>query len=222
VRSRQGTVQAYVTSTGNLAGCALAAAGVLLHLIVGLGGVFWPLLVVVLYGIGWVGATRLSRPHVTVIDVAASGPDIGAIRSVIEQVETRSVDLPDELALQVRLIIKGLRDLLPRIDLRVSGGDTFVVTKIATDYLPTTVNEYLRIPRSQARLLRGSNGRTAFEMAQGQLALLDGQLAEVTEALVKGDHDRLATQGHFLESRFAESALSLPPSDPDVTARPEV
>ena len=93
-------MQAYVTSTGNLAGCALAAAGVLLSLIVGLGAVFWPLLAVVLYGIGWVGATRLSRAHVTVIDVAASGPDIVAIRSVIEQVETRSVDLPDELALQ--------------------------------------------------------------------------------------------------------------------------
>jgi hypothetical protein len=215
-------VQAYVTSTGNLAGCALAAAGVLLSLIVGLGAVFWPLLVVVLYGIGWVGATRLSRPHVTVIDVAASAPDIGAIRSAIEQVETRSIDLPDELALQVRLIIKDLRDLLPRIDLRISGGDTFVVTKIATDYLPTTVDEYLRIPRSQARVLRGANGRTAFEMAQGQLALLDGQLTELTEALVKGDHDRLSAQGHFLASRFAESGLSLPSADPDVAPRPEV
>lgn len=217
-------MRAYATSPGNLAACGLAAVGVLLGAVGVVGGVLWPLLVALLYAGGyWIGATRLSRPAVPAIAPAASGPDLGAIRAALAQTETRSVDLPDELALQVRLIIKEVRDLLPRLDPQVGGGDAFVVTRIATDYLPTTVNEYLKIPRSQARLLRGANGRTAFEMAQGQLTLLDGQLTEVTEALVRGDHDRLATQGHFLESRFAASALSLPPAaDPDVTPRPEV
>jgi hypothetical protein len=140
---------------------------------------------------------------------------------VLAQVESGSVDLPDDLALQVRLIIRGLRDLLARIDLETGGADAFVVTRIATDYLPTTVGEYLKIPRSQATVLRGANGRTAFEMAQGQLTLLDGQLAELTEAFVKGDHDRLAAQGHFLESRFAESGLALPAPDPGVIRGPE-
>ncbi len=216
------SVRARVTSPANLAGCTLAAIGVLLHAVGVVGGLVWPLLVAVLYAGGyWIGATRLSRRDPPPALPVASGPDIGAIRSALARVETRSVDLPDDLALQVRLIIRALRDLLTRIDLETGGGDAFVVTRIATDYLPTTVGEYLKIPRSQANLLRGASGRTAFEMAQGQLTLLDAQLTELTESLVKGDHDRLATQGHFLESRFAESGLQLPAAAPDVIPRPE-
>jgi hypothetical protein len=216
------SVRARVTSPGNLIGCGLAAVGVLLGLVGVVGGLVWPLLVAVLYVAGhWVGATGLSRPRVPAALPAASGPDTGAIRSVLAGVETRSVDLPDDLALQVRLIIRALRDLLTRVDLDTGGADAFVVTRIATDYLSTTIGDYLAIPRSQATLLRGANGRTAFEMAQGQLALLDAQLTELTEALVRGDHDRLAAQGHFLESRFAESGLELPAPGPDVMRRPE-
>jgi hypothetical protein len=211
------SLRARVTSPGNLAGCGLAAIGVLLGFVGVVGGLAWPLLVAVLYAGGhWIGTTRLPRPHVPAALPAASGPDIGAIRSVLAQVETRSVDLPDDLALQVRLIVRALRDLLARIDLESGGADAFVVTRIATDYLPTTVGDYLKIPRSRANLLRGANGRTAFEMAQGQLTLLDAQLTELTEALVRGDHDRLAAQGHFLESRFAESGLALPAADSGV------
>lgn len=84
----------------------------------------WPLLVAVLYVAGhWVGATGLSRPRVAAALPAASGPDIGVMRSVLAGVETRSVDLPDDLALQVRLIIRALRDLVTRVDLPAPGPD---------------------------------------------------------------------------------------------------
>jgi hypothetical protein len=212
----------FVRSPGNLAGCGLAAVGVALHLVGVAGGVWWPLLVVALYACGFaVARSRSRRPGVVVVD-PAPGPDLAAIRSALDRVEARSIDLPDELALPARLIVKGLRDLLLRIDLRQAGSaDSFVVSRIATEYLPATIDDYLSIPRSQARLLRGANGKTAFEMAQGQLALLTTQVTEVTDALVRGDHDRLAAQGHFLESRFATSPLSLPPADPGATTRPE-
>ena len=222
-RDREAALRAFVTSPANLAGGALALLGVVLRLAGALGGAWWPLAIVLLYACGYgIGASRWRRPPVVVIDVDPAGPDLGAIRTALDQVEARSIDLPDELALQVRLIVKGLRDLLARSEFRqAGGGDVRVVTKIATEYLPATVTDYLSIPRSQARLLRGANGKTAFEMAQGQLSLLSGQLSEVTDAMVRGDHDRLAAQGHFLESRFATSSLSLPPPDPDPTSPPE-
>ena len=221
-RDRDAALRAFFTSSSNLAGCALALLGVVLRLAGALGGAWWPLAIVLLYACGYgIGASRWRRSQVVVIDPVPA-PDLGAIRAALDQVEARSIDLPDELALQVRLIVKGLRDLLARSEFRqAGGGDVRVVTKIATEYLPVTVTDYLSIPRSQARLLRGANGKTAFEMAQGQLSLLGGQLSEVTEAMVRGDHDRLAAQGHFLESRFDASTLSLPPPDPDPTSRPE-
>ncbi len=221
-RVGDGAIRGFAASPGNLTGVALAAVGVALHLVGVAGGVWWPLLVAALYACGLAIGRSRSRPQRIIVVDPGPGPDVGAIRAALDQVEARSIDLPDELALQVRLIVKGLRDLLARIDLRQAGSaDAFVVSRMATEYLPATIGDYLSIPRAQARVLRGANGRTAFEMAQGQLALLNTQVGEVSDALVRGDHDRLATQGHFLESRFAASPLALPPADHGAAPRPE-
>lgn len=207
-------MRGWFTSPQNLAGCALGGAGAVLHLVAGAGGVWWPLLVAALYGCG-AAARGAPRRRARRAMAPPQGPDLAAVRASLDGVEARSIELDDELALQVRLIVKGLRDLCARIDAgRDAGGDVHVVTRMATEYLPATVGDYLSIPRSQARLRLGSGGRTAFEMAQGQLSILAGQVEEVTEAIVRGDHDRLAAQGRFLESRFATGPLVLPPAEP--------
>ncbi len=53
-------------------------------------------------------------------------------------------------------------------------------------------------------------------MLRDQLALLDGQMDEIADAVNRQDSDRLLTQGRFLEERFGRRPddLKLPPQQP--------
>jgi hypothetical protein len=79
--------------------------------------------------------------------------------------------------------------------------DLHIVRQTAADYLPRTVDAYLKL-MGEGDPVIGATGKTALEELKVQLALLDSKLDEIAEDLQAQDIDRIVANRRFLEERF--------------------
>jgi hypothetical protein len=84
------------------------------------------------------------------------------------------------------------------------------VHAMLSDYLPTSIYTYVRLPRDYAVSHRNPDGRNAAEELELQLRLLRDSAKEAAESLYRGDGLRLQEQSVFLQSKFGTSELDLP------------
>jgi len=85
----------------------------------------------------------------------------------------------------------------------------FEVRKIAYEYLPDTLNQYLALPASLAQSEKLASGKTAEEALNEQLRLLDGALLDLARSLYQKDAQGLVVHGRFLKEKFAEQPFRL-------------
>ena len=76
-----------------------------------------------------------------------------------------------------------------------------IVRQTAADYLPRTVEAYLRLPGVDEPLV-ASRGKTALDELREQLELLDSKLDEIAQDLQRQDLERMLANRRFLEERF--------------------
>ena len=200
-----GPVLLYLYSRKNIVACSLALLGIALFFL-GIIGPVWPAVVIGMYLIG-----ALVTPNGQTWNLIG-GQDVsdlsGALSSQVSAVKGK---LPDDVYQKVLSIQSTLQSILPKITRLGAGSrDAFVVQKTITDYLPSTLQAYLNLPRAYATLHRMPDGRTPSQVVLDQLTLLDSKLEEVAEAVNKNDTDALLANGRFLEDRFGSSALKLP------------
>jgi hypothetical protein len=200
----------YATSTKNLAGLVLAVVGLVLHF-AGVVGDVWPLVVAGLYAVGALAAPPDRRRLGSA--PGASSVDAAEVRRALGGLQRRLTGrVPADVAASVGRISTVIRELLDRVNAQPAASeDVFVLSRMACDYLPATIDGYLRLPPTYATQHRLADGRTPLAMVQDQLGLLEGKLKEVSDAMLAGDSDRLAAHGRFLQESFAESSLSLAP-----------
>ena len=86
-----------------------------------------------------------------------------------------------------------------------------VVGRIVDDYLPAALETYANLPRSFAMRHRAEGRRTAHEELLHQLGIIETQIEQIATAIYAGDAESLAARSRFLEDRFADSSLRLPP-----------
>lgn len=202
----------YLGSTKNIVGCLLALVGLGLHF-AGLLGGLWPLVVVALY---LIGALVAPAPRPFELKVDQFDPD--RIRRALDGSRDMAQGrLPVDVQNLVADIRQKILDLLPHTaDLPGGAQDLYVLQRTAHDYLPTTLRMYLALPPDYATSHVVQDGKTPLQVLRDQLALLDGQMEEITDAVNQRDSDRLLAQGRFLEDRFGQrtGGLALPGPDP--------
>ena len=194
----------YLYSTKNLVGSLLAIAGLVLFF-TGVVGALWPVIVIGLYLIG-----VLVTPGTATIDLR-SGFDPDDVRHALDH-EVRAVSgrVPPDVLAKVQNIQQIILGILPRTGTLPPGSpELFVVERTATDYLPTSLESYLNLPRAYATLHPVQDGKTAKQVLMDQLTLLESKMTEVADDVHRNDTDRLLANGRFLEERFGRSALSL-------------
>jgi hypothetical protein len=112
--------------------------------------------------------------------------------------------------LKIRQIILGI---LPRSgNLPPGSMQLFVIERTATDYLSTSLQAYLNLPRAYATRQPVQDGKTPKEVLLDQLTLLETKMNEVADDIARNDWDRLLAHGRFLEERFGHGPG--PRSDP--------
>jgi hypothetical protein len=205
----------YLYSNKNLVGCAAGVAGLALYF-AHVVGPLWPLVVAGLYGVG-----ALATPPARTIDLRTGLDAANLNRAMAEQTKRIKGKVPDDVFAAVQRIHDAIREIAARPNALPPGSpDAFVVEQTALDYLPSALESYLNLPRGYANRVTVSGGRTAKQVLLDQLALLESKLGEVTDAVARGDTDRLLAHGRFLADRFGRSELDLPspgPSNPGPT-----
>jgi len=131
------------------------------------------------------------------------------------QVRIITGKVPPEVMAKVLKIRQTILRILPRSgNLAPGSPELFLVERTATDYLPTSLEAFLKLPRGYAALQPIKDGKTAKQILLDQLTLLESKMAEVAEDVQRHDSDRLLANGRFLEERFGRSPHSLKPPAP--------
>lgn len=142
-----------------------------------------------------------------------AGFDANSVRRALDaQVRDITGRVPPEVMAKVLKIRQTILRILARWDNFGPGSaELFVVTRTATDYLPTSLAAYLKLPKAYPARRTTRAGKTAKEILVDQLTLLERKMNEIAEDVVRHDLDRLLAHGRFLQERFGRSPLSLEP-----------
>ena len=211
----------WLSSTKNIVGCLLAGVAVVLQLLVGLGPL-WPVIVVIAYVVGALVAPR-DR-----IELALGLGESATVEQMQDQLAVlrRSLNgeasrLDADAEAEVTKILSSLDDVVARWpDLAAAPDQQHTVEQMIADYLPTSLQAYLNLPRTYALSARVAGQKTAHDELMDQLKILDTESARIRDAVYSREVDALSDQSRFLRAKFARSSLDLTPG-PDDDAPPQ-
>ena len=193
------TIATYLTSRRNLAGSALALLAVALVVIdpVGPRGI---VLVIGFYLAGVLAVRGTPKFHRLGFD------PLQVQRSLLAEIAAVAGRVPPDIWLRIQRIELTIRaEILPRLDcLPLGAPELYLVERTASDFLPTAVETYLRLPAGYA----SPGGATAYRVLVDELDLLETQMRRVAEVVQRADMDRLLAHRRFLEDRFSRLDLS--------------
>ena len=138
-------------------------------------------------------------------------PELAAWRRKLRPLQERLGERSTE---ETRQLLASIEEKLGFLLFRLEDGSCelmdlrpFEVRKIAFEYLPDTLNEYLRLPPSLARTEALHGESTAEDTLNEQLTLLDTTLHDLAKSLFEKDATGLLVHGRFLKEKFAEPLL---------------
>jgi hypothetical protein len=185
----------------NMAGSVLGLTGLALYF-AGAIGPGWPGIVVGLYALGWLLAWQLMprQMHLEIAREANAEALLAQLDDLIDRVRKR---LPKSALDLLHSLRNTLSDLLPRLTgNEVFSRETHSVEQTVRAYLPTTLENYLRLPTVYAHMHGLSGSKTAHAMLLEQLELLDGQMKTMLHNALAEDARALAENGLFLREKF--------------------
>jgi hypothetical protein len=195
----------YVRSTKNIVACSLAVIGPLLALVGVLAPPIGLAVVPVLYAVGAL-ATRPAKR----VQLAAEF-DAEDVEKDLKELQRRIRGrVPADVDLRVKQLATMIGETLPRADALSDGSNArYVLVKMATDYLPSSLQPYLDLPRVYADNKVVADGKTPHRLLCDQLDVLSEQMNEVADAVNRADTDRLLANGRFLAEKFGRGPLDL-------------
>lgn len=154
----------------------------------------------------------LVAPGAKQIDLSTSFDPNDVTQALDTQVRFITGKVPPEVMAKVLKIRQIIYGILPRVgNLAPGSPELFIIERTATNYLPTSLQAYLNLPRAYATRHAVQDGKTPKEILLDQLTLLENKMSEVADDVHRNDADRLLANGRFLEERFGRSPLSLKP-----------
>jgi hypothetical protein len=146
------------------------------------------------------------------IDLSA-GFDPNNVKQALDtQVRMITGKVPPEVMAKVLKIRQTILGILPRSgNLPPGSPELFIIERTATNYLPSSLQAYLDLPRGYATRHPVQDGKTSKDVLLDQLTLLETKMNEVASDVIRNDSDRLLAHGRFLQERFGRSPFSLKP-----------
>jgi hypothetical protein len=121
------------------------------------------------------------------------------VRSIRKQV-------PQEILVKVESIKDSILEILPNIvDVTSADHDIYTIRQTALDYLPETLENYLKLPPAFRNLHPIKDGKTAKQLLLEQLEILDREMKQIVVDFYRNDSQKLMAHGRFLESKFQET-----------------
>ena len=193
----------YLASRRNLCGCALALVGAGLAVLDPVG----PAGLVLVVGFYLLGAAAVPPNKM----ISRYGFDPKQVeKALLEEIGAISGRVPLEVMIRVQRIELILRtQVLPRIDCFPPGSlELYLIERTARDYLPTAVENYLRLPERYVSAQPGSRGSTPLQVLVDELTLLETQMRRMADVVHHADMNRLLAHRRFLNDRFSAADAS--------------
>ncbi len=200
----------WLSSGKNIFGSVLAAGAIGAQLFFGLGPL-WPLIVAASYGVGALVAPRDRVDLRLGLGAGASAEQLAAqlkmLRRAIKGDARRLTD--DANAILLR-ILDALDEIVARWNELASAPDQrHVVERMTIDYLPTSVETFLNLPRTFALQSRVEGKRSAHDELIEQLTILEAESDRIRTAVYSRAVEKLTDQSRFLREKFGKSELDL-------------
>ena len=200
----------WLGSSKNILGSVLAAGAIGAQLVFGLGAL-WPAVVAASYLVGALVAPRDRVDLRLGIGAGASADDLKAQLKVLRRaMKGEARRLEDDANTILTRILGALDEIVARWDDLASAPDQrHVVERMVLDYLPTSIQTYVNLPRTFALQSRVEGKKTAHDELIEQLGILDKESDRIRTAVYTRDVDALSDQSRFLREKFGKSALEL-------------
>ena len=205
--STHDAVVPFIYSHIHMAGCigGLSALS-LIHWDVLRWSWFWLLLLGYLSGCAIyikVHSNRLRPAEDTLEPLSPSDQKI-SFRLAIEAQLKKTRDL---LPMEARAVIVSIQQKVFVIEQKIQNQPELIteyatLTHIVFDYLPTTVDSYLKLPQQYAATKQLSSGETPNQLLIQQLKLLEQQLSNLLDTILTQDLESLVTNGRFLKQKI--------------------
>ena len=103
-------------------------------------------------------------------------------------------------------------ELIDFIDKKPEGIDSLNeeiinIKRIFDNYLPTLLNQYIKLPKRYAENIKTSTGKTSRQMLFEQLNTLYSAIEKISFALYENDVTKLKVHGKILDQQFKEKNL---------------
>ncbi|MBO0681748.1 MAG: hypothetical protein J2P45_01220 [Candidatus Dormibacteraeota bacterium] len=159
-----------------------------------------------------------AEPVPRMVTPASRAPhDPNGVRQLLPRISAMtSGRLPVGYQTKVNDILRRVDHLMQQTD-RMGSEDLYLVRQTAVDYLPTTLNAYLALPRGYAYQLPEVGRKPALHVLWEQLCMLEAKLVEVERGIDRRDADSLLANGRFLQNRLSPPTAGLDPKDQDPT-----
>lgn len=195
----------YFYSNRNIVGSALGIGAAALAAL-GIIQDYWALLVAGSYGAGALLTPANQRMDVSLAREMSDRDIIAGLGRIARDAPKL---LPAAVALDVASICEMLAQAIPAVaQLSNSAPLAFDVRTTATEYLPQTLERYLRMPPAFRASVRDRDGKTPASMLAEQIRLLKAALISMLNDLASADADRIAANGLFLKEKFATPAFA--------------
>lgn len=195
-------------SLGNIVGMALALLGLIVHLLLVIfsakGGVlYWPIIVFGLYVFGWLVGYMLedNDADLTFRNALTEEEIRNELDKLIKKIRKR---VPAEALEHVVNIKEAVFTVLPDLltGSAIGNHDLFTVKKTVFDYLPETLERYLKLPNVYAKLHKLQGGKTANTLLIEQLTVIDNTMQDIVKNIYAKDANQLMANQRFLEQRL--------------------
>ncbi|NJM34894.1 MAG: hypothetical protein HC850_09530 [Rhodomicrobium sp.] len=193
----------YIYGLPNILGSALALAGLALFFI-GIIKSYWLFIVAGLYGIGYLAAPR---PVELSLKLEQAWNEAELRGKIADLARLARRILPDSDAKRVERIQQAILDILSHA--KVMEGEPFqlqIVRQTVNDYLPTVLQTYARLPGAFARIHPVRNGKTAQQLVEEQLGLIETELNSILVGISQNDAQALIVHGEFLKKKLDSGA----------------
>ncbi|MBS1910662.1 MAG: hypothetical protein JST22_01625 [Bacteroidetes bacterium] len=182
-------------------GCGLALLGPAL-LFAGVIHQYWLVITAALYGAGYLLGGRAPELERRIEESLTLEETIARLDAIIA---TAKPHLTDPMAAHLASLRTSIVEVLPR--LMESGGgnaDLFTVRETVLRYLPETLANYAALPPAFRTTQALKDGKTARDLMEGQLELLDSKMKEIVANVASSDAQALLANGKFLEMKFQQ------------------
>lgn len=149
----------------------------------------------------------------------AGGQDVGPTHQVVESFRIRLQDLKAQLSKETSVAVtERLKHIELHLNQLLAVPESILndlspiraheIHRIAFDFLPETLDAYLKIQGPMARTEAIRDQKTAEDHLKDQLDLLGQTLDAYARALLDRDAKGLLIQGHFLREKFGSPPLN--------------